>query len=82
MSGQTVHLGYQADNGAAHASVPLDGVRLFATKAAGLSLTQVEDAFRAAHASDTELHGFAQATFQRIREIVTTGQSVPTLAKR
>ena len=73
VSGQTVHLGFSGSNASAHASVPLQGVRLFAKRAAGLSLTQVEDAFRAAHASDAEVHGFAEATFQRIQEIVAAG---------
>ena len=80
VSGQTAHLGYSGFNASAHASVPIDGLRLFANRAAGLSLAQVEDAFRAAHASDTELHGFAQATYQRIQEIVRASRSVQPLA--
>jgi hypothetical protein len=69
--GKTVHLGYSGFNSSAHASVPLEAVRQFAERAAGLSLKQVEDAFRAANATDDELHGFAQATYQRIHEVVT-----------
>jgi hypothetical protein len=34
--------------------------------------SQLEDAFRAAHASDAELRGFAQATYQRTQGIVKT----------
>jgi hypothetical protein len=77
---QTAYLEYSGSNASAYASVPLDGVRLFAKRASGLSLRQVEDAFRAAHASDAELHGFAQAAYQRIQEIVKAGGSVPSLA--
>jgi len=73
--GQTVHLGYSGNNSAAHASVPLEGIRLFANRAAGLSLKQVQDAFRAAHASGPDLDGFALATYQRIQEIVTLASS-------
>jgi len=73
VDGQTVRLGYSGYNSTAHASVPLEGVREFAQRASGLSLKQVQDAFRAARASDDELHGFAQATYQRIQEVVTTG---------
>jgi hypothetical protein len=80
VDGQTAHLGYSGFNASAHASVPLEGVRLFANRAAGLSLKQVEDAFRAAHASDADLHGFAQATYQRIQEVVAAGGSVKPLA--
>jgi hypothetical protein len=71
VSGQTAHLGFSGDNSAAHASVPLEGVRQFEERAAGLTLKQVEDAFLAAHASDAELQAFAQATFQRIQEVST-----------
>src|SRR5262245_23275737 len=67
---RTAHLGYSGFNSSAHASVPIDGVRLFAQRAAGLSLQQVEDAFRGAHASEADVHGFAQATYERIQEIV------------
>jgi len=80
VDGRTAHLGYSGFNSRAHASVPLDGIRLFAERASGLSLKQVEDAFRAAHASDAELHAFAQATYQRIQEIVRTGGLVPSVA--
>jgi len=67
---RTAHLGFSGTNSAAHASVPLEAVRRFAQRASGLSLTQIEDAFRGAHASDAEVHGFAQATYQRIQEVV------------
>jgi len=79
--GQTAYLEYSGSNSAAHASVPLEGVRLFAKRASGLSLKQVEDAFRAAHASDAELQGFAQATYQRIQEVVRAGSPVGSLAR-
>jgi hypothetical protein len=75
VSGQTAHLGFSGSNAAAHASVPLEGIRLFAKRAAGLSLKQVEDAFRAAHASGGELDGFTQATYQRIQEVVASVSS-------
>ena len=71
VSGHTAQLGFSGDNASAHASVPLEGVRLFEERAAGLTLKQVEDAFRAAHASDAELQAFAQATFERIQEVST-----------
>jgi hypothetical protein len=80
VDGRTAHLGYSGFNSSAHASVPLDGIRLFAERASGLSLKQVEDAFRAAHASDAELHAFAQATYQRIQDIVRRGGLVPSVA--
>jgi hypothetical protein len=67
---RTVHLGYSGSNAAAHATVPLEAVRWFAQRASGLSLKQIEDAFRGAHASDADVHGFAQATYQRIQEVV------------
>jgi len=73
VDGRSARLGYSGANASAHASVPLNGVRLFAQRASGLSLRQVEDAFRAAHASDDELRGFAQATYQRIQEVVRAG---------
>jgi len=67
---RTARLGYSGSNAAAHATVPIEAVRWFAQRASGLSLKQVEDAFRGAHASDADVHGFAQATYQRIQEIV------------
>lgn len=67
---RTVHLGYSGSNAAAHATVPLEAVRWFAQRASGLSLKQVEDAFRGAHASEADVRGFAQATYERIQEIV------------
>jgi hypothetical protein len=76
VSGQTAYLGYKGSNASSHASVPLEGVRFFANKAAGLSLNQVEDAFRAAHANEADLHGFAQAVYRRIQEIVARAASV------
>jgi hypothetical protein len=81
VDGRSAHLGYSGSNASAHASVPLNGVRLFAQRASGLSLKQVEDAFRAAHASDAELHGFAQATYQRIQEVVRAGGPGPSHAE-
>jgi hypothetical protein len=76
LSGQTAHLGFKGSNASSHASVPLEGLRFFANRAAGLSLEQVEDAFRAAHANEADLHGFAQAVYRRIQEIVTKAASV------
>src|SRR5262249_1145673 len=67
---RTARLGFSGTNSAAHASVPLVAVRWFAQRASGLSLKQVEDAFRGAHASEADVHGFAQATYQRIQEVV------------
>ncbi len=80
VDGRTARLGYSGFNSSAHASVPLDGIRLFAERASGLSLKQVEDAFRAAHSSDVERHAFAQATYQRIQDIVRRGGRVPSVA--
>jgi hypothetical protein len=71
VSGDRVHLEFKGRNASAHASVPLEGARFFANRAAELTLAQVEDAFRAARASDQELHGFAEAVYGRIREVVT-----------
>jgi hypothetical protein len=48
VNGRMVALGYKGSNASYHESVPLEGARLFADRAAGLSLKQVEDAFRAA----------------------------------
>ena len=76
LSGQTAHLGFKGSNASSHASVPLEGLRFFANRAAGLSLKQVEDAFRAAHANEADLHGFAEAVYRRIQEIVTKAASV------
>jgi len=73
VSKRTAHLGFSGTNSAAHASVPIEAVRWFAQRASGLSLRQVEDAFRGAHASDADVHGFAQATYQRIQEVVRAG---------
>ena len=74
ISGETVYLDYHGRSASAHESVPLEGARFFANRAAALTLAQVEDAFRAAHASEAELHGFAQAVYDRIREVVTKVQ--------
>jgi hypothetical protein len=70
VSGDAVHLAYQGRNASFHASVPREGARLFASMAAHLRLEQVEDAFRAAHANETDLHGFAQAVYDRMQEVV------------
>lgn len=74
VSGEAVHLGYKGRNASAHASVPLEGARFFANRASALTLAQVEDAFRAANASEEDLQGFAQAVYGRIREVVTKVQ--------
>ena len=74
VSGDRVYLEFKGQNASAHASVPLEGARFFANRAAELTLAQVEDAFRAANASEEELHGFAQAVYGRIREVVTKVQ--------
>lgn len=74
VSRNTVYLAFKGQNATAHASVPLEGARLFANRAAELTLAQVEDAFRAAHASEEEQHGFARAVYGRIREVVTKVQ--------
>jgi hypothetical protein len=71
VSGGTVRLGYSGQNQHFNTSVPLEGARFFAERAAQLSLKQVEDAFRAAHANDTDLHGFARAVYDRIQQVVT-----------
>jgi hypothetical protein len=70
VDGRTAHLGFSGTNSSAQSSVPLEAVRRFAQRASGLSLKQVEDAFRAAHASHADVHGFAQATYERIQEVV------------
>ena len=74
VSGDTMYLEFKGSNAAAHASVPLEGARFFASRAAHLTLAQVEDAFRAAHANEQDLHGFAEAVYGRIRDVVTKVQ--------
>jgi hypothetical protein len=71
VSGDTVYLEYKGRNASAHASIPLKGARFFANRAAELTLAQVEDTFRAANANEEDRHGFAQAVYGRIREVVT-----------
>jgi hypothetical protein len=71
VSGGRVYLDFKGSNASAHASVPLEGARFFANRVADLTLSQVEDAFRAAHANEQDLHGFAEAVYGRIREVVT-----------
>jgi hypothetical protein len=71
VTGETVHLQYKGRNASSHAAVPLEGARFFAARAADLTLAQVEDAFRAANASEQERRGFSRAVFNRIREVVT-----------
>jgi hypothetical protein len=73
--GETVHLGFSGTNASAHATLPIEGVRLFATRAAALSVKQIEDAFRAAHASGADLDGFADATYQRMQEAIAVSSS-------
>jgi hypothetical protein len=74
VTGDTVYLEFKGTNAAAHASVPLEGARFFASHAAELTLAQVEDAFRAAKANEQDLHGFAQAVYGRIQEVVAKVQ--------
>jgi hypothetical protein len=74
VSGDTVHLEFKGRNASAHASVPREGARFLANRAAELTLAQVEDAFRAAKANEQDLHGFAEAVYGRIREVVTKVQ--------
>jgi hypothetical protein len=76
VSGGTVYLGYKGRNAEFHESVPLPHARAFASLAANLSLQQVQDAFRAAHANEAELQGFSQAVYGRLREVVTKLQPV------
>src|SRR5215831_18732403 len=75
VGGRTAHLGYSGTNASAHAALPIEGVRLFAKRAAGLSVKQIADAFRAAHASGAELDGFAEATYQRMQEVIAASSS-------
>ena len=74
VSGDTVYLEFKGRNASAHASVPLEGARFFASRAAELTHAQVEDAFRAANANEQELRGFADAVYARIRDVVTRVQ--------
>jgi hypothetical protein len=69
-----VYLEFKGRNASAHASVPLEGARFFASRAAELTHAQVEDAFRAANANEQELRGFADAVYARIRDVVTRVQ--------
>jgi hypothetical protein len=71
VNGGMVSLEFKGQNASAHAFVPISGARFFANRAAKLTAAQIEDAFRAAGARDPELHGFAQAVYGRIREVVT-----------
>ena len=72
VSGDTVHLGYKGRNAEFHESVPLEGARLFAHRASQLSLKQVDDAFRAANASDADREGFARMVYDRFQQVVTS----------
>jgi hypothetical protein len=74
VSGDTVYLNYKGSNSSAHESVPLEGARFFASRAATLTLAQVETAFRAANAAEQDRPGFAEAVYGRIREVVTKVQ--------
>jgi len=74
VTGDTVYLEFKGRNASAHASVPLEGARFFASRAAELTHAQVEDAFRAANANEQELRGFADAVYARIRDVVTRVQ--------
>lgn len=74
VSGDTMYLEFKGRNAPAHASVPLEGARFFASRAAQLTHAQIEDAFRAANANDRELHGFADAVYGRIRDVVARVQ--------
>jgi hypothetical protein len=65
-----VYLQFKGRNASAHESVPLRDARFFADRLSGLTLAQVEDAFRAADANEQERHGFAEAVYRRIREVV------------
>ena len=71
VTGDTVHLEYKGRNGSSHEAIPLVGARFFAARAANLTLVQIEDAFRAANASEADRRGFARAVYDRIREVVT-----------
>ncbi len=70
VSGDRVLLGYKGRNQSFHESVPLEAARLFAKRAADLRYEQVEAAFRAAHANETDLHGFARVVYDRIQQVV------------
>ena len=74
ISGGRLFLGYKGKNEPFHESVSLEGARLFAKQAADLRLEQIEDAFRAAHASEADLHGFARLVYNRIRQVVAAVQ--------
>jgi hypothetical protein len=74
VGGDTVYLEFKGRNASAHASVPLQGARFFASRAAQLTHAQVEDAFRAANANEQDLRGFADAVYGRIRDVVTRVQ--------
>jgi hypothetical protein len=70
VDGDRVRLGFKGGNASAHAYIPLEGARFFANRAAGLTLAQVEEAFRAANASEADRIGFAKAVYGRIQEVV------------
>jgi hypothetical protein len=72
VSGETVHLGYKGKNAEFHESVPLEGARLFASRASQLSLKQVDDAFRAANANNADREGFARMVYDRFQQVVTS----------
>jgi hypothetical protein len=71
VTGDSMYLEFKGRNASAHAVIPRAGARFFAAHAAGLTLAQVEDAFRAANAGESERREFAQAVYDRIREVVT-----------
>ena len=72
VSGETVHLGYKGKNAEFHESVPLEGARLFASRASQLSLKQVDDAFRAANTNAADREGFVRMVYDRFQQVVTS----------
>jgi hypothetical protein len=72
VSGRTVHLGYKGKNAEFHESVPLEGARLFASRASQLSLKQVDDAFRAANGDAADREGFVKMVYDRFQQVVTS----------
>jgi len=72
VSGETVHLGFKGKNAEFHESVPLEGARLFASRASQLSHKQVDDAFRAAIANTADREGFARMVYDRFQQVVTS----------
>jgi hypothetical protein len=67
--GDTVKFNYSGKMGSALSSIPREHVQWFAGIVAGLSDTQIRDAFKAAGATQAEVEGFSAQLRKRINEL-------------